>query len=398
MQRLFNIPLLFLVIASWLGVFLRWYTLSPVEGVNYTYMLHTHSHVMFLGWVCNVLYLAFVYNHVDAGQHRVFVRLFTVLQVLIAGMLIAFPLQGYGLYSIIFSSLHTLGIVVFAILFFRRSEAKYTVSYWYARMALIFFTLSAAGPFSLGYIMTLGPAYRDWYYFSIYYYLHFQYNGFFTFGIFSLFFKLLESRQATIDNASAIASGRLLAIACIPAYFLSILWAQPGTVFNIVGGIAACMQVYAFVLLLKLFRSSYAAWRGSLAPVSRGAMAIVSACFAVKLLLQCVSALPEIAAMAYQLRPVVIAYLHLVLVGIVTLFLFVWYKENKFLNTKLDIPVFLMCVIAFAGMELVLIAMPWWTIFQTVLVFPSLYYVFAFSMMLAIGFSMVYWKALKRYR
>jgi len=396
MLKLFNIPLLFLVIASWLGVFLRWFILSPVQGVNYTYILHTHSHIMFLGWVCNVLYLAFIYSYIEENQRKLFVRIFVVLQVLIAGMLIAFPLQGYGLYSIIFSSLHTLGMVLFAVLFFRKSRMKDTASWWFARTALIFFILSAAGPFSLGYIMTLGPTYRDWYYFSIYYYLHFQYNGFFTFGIFSLFLKLLESRQVVLNKAGVIEAGRLIAVACVPAYLLSILWAQPCIGFNIVAGIAACVQVYAFILFLKLFRSSYAVWRISFSRMSRWVLRIGLVCFSVKLSLQCISAFPEVAAMAYQLRPVVIAYLHLVLVGIVTLFLFAWYRENKLMNIKYDMPVLVLCVIAFTGMELVLVAMPWWTKLQPLLIYPSPYYVFIFSMMLATGFSVIYWKVLKR--
>lgn len=396
MLRLFNIPLLFLVIASWLGVFLRWFILSPVQGVNYTYILHTHSHIMFLGWVCNVLYLAFTYNHIEENQRKLFVRLFVVLQVLIAGMLIAFPLHGYGLYSIIFSTLHTLGMVLFAVLFFRKSIAKDTASWWFARMALIFFILSAAGPFSLGYIMTLGPAHRNWYYFSIYYYLHFQYNGFFTFGIFSLFLRLLESRQLILNNAGVIKAGQLMAVACVPAYLLSVLWSQPGIGFNIAAGIAACLQVYAFILFIKLFRSLYAAWGSSLSRMSRSVLRIVLVCFGVKLLLQCISAFPQVAAMAYLLRPVVIAYLHLVLVGIITLFLFAWYRENNLMNIKYDMPVLTLCVIAFTGMELVLIAMPWWTTLQPVLIYPSFYYVFIFSTMLAISFSMIYWKGLMR--
>ncbi|MFD1002690.1 hypothetical protein ACFQ21_25420 [Ohtaekwangia kribbensis] len=244
--------------------------------------------------------------------------------------------------------------------------------------------------------MRLGLAYRDWYYFSIYYYLHFQYNGFFTFGIFSLFFKLLESRQVAINKAGIIGAGRLMAIACVPAYFLSILWVQPGIVFNVIAGVAACIQVYAVVLFFKVLRSSYSVWYASLARASRLVLGIVLFCFGIKLLLQCISAFPEIAAMAYQLRPVVIAYLHLMLVGVITLFLFVWYRENNRLNIKYDMYVMIYCVIAFAGMEIVLIATPWWTELQTLLFYPSRYYIFVFSTLLAVSFTMLYWTALKR--
>jgi hypothetical protein len=395
MQKLFKIPLLFLVIASWLGVFLRWQIVSPVNGVNYTYILHAHSHVMFLGWVCNVLFLAFIRNHIETNQQRVFINLFIVLQVLIVGMLISFPLQGYGLYSIMFSSLHTFGMILFVILFFQRCRKKNEASYWYARVALIFFMLSSVGPFALGYSMAVASTHRNWYYFSIYYYLHFQYNGFFTFGIFSLFFKLLESRHIPFNRTNAVTFGRLMAFACVPAYFLSILWAQPGIVFTIVAGAAACMQVYALVNLVMSLRSSYAALHTSFTSMSRWVFGIVLFCFAVKLLLQCASFIPAIAEMAYQLRPVVIAYLHLVLVGIITLFIFIWYRENDYLNRRYDTPVLLLCVTAFAGMEILLVLMPWWSWIESCLYYPSSYYILVFSIMLAVSFLMIYWKALK---
>jgi hypothetical protein len=339
---------------------------------------------MFLGWVCNVLYLAFIYNHIEEDQRKLFVRLFVVLQVLIAGMLVAFPLQGYGLYSIIFSTLHTLGMVLFAVLFFRKSIAKDTASWWFARMALIFFILSAAGPFSLGYIMTLGPAHRDWYYFSIYYYLHFQYNGFFTFGILSLFFRLLELKHFSFDTRRVIMIGRLLAIACVPAYFLSILWAKPGVAFNVAGGMAAAAQVYAFALLIELLSRQSMLWYNTFKGVSHWVLNIVLACAILKLLLQCVSAVPYVAAMAYQLRTIVIAYLHLFLIGGVTLFLLVWYRERGFL--KVGYGAFVLIVFAFVGMEIVLVLTPWWSFVDIYMVFTSAVYTFVSSIALALGF------------
>src|SRR5688572_4826809 len=191
MRGYYKVPVLFLFIGSLIGVFLRLQFISPTSGVTYTFFLHTHSHIMFLGWIFNVLYIAFVTKHVDEKGDKFFLILFWALQVLNVGMLISFPLEGYGPSSIIFSTLHTIGAIVFAVRFFIKTKSIATTSSWFAKAALLFFAISTAGPFSLGYLMSNGMGNRNWYDFSIYYYLHFQYNGFFLFGIFSLFFSQL---------------------------------------------------------------------------------------------------------------------------------------------------------------------------------------------------------------
>src|SRR6187401_3648361 len=115
MRGYYRVPLLFLLIGSLIGVFLRWQFISPTSGVNYIFFLHAHSHIMFLGWIFNVLYIAFVTKHVDENGDKFFLSLFWVLQVLNVGMLISFPLEGYGPFSILFSTLHTVGAILFVV-------------------------------------------------------------------------------------------------------------------------------------------------------------------------------------------------------------------------------------------------------------------------------------------
>jgi hypothetical protein len=231
MRRYYSIPLLFFAFAAAFGLFLRWQFIDPTPGVRYTWFLHGHSHIMFLGWVFNLLYLSFVDHHVSLSQQPFFRKLFVLLQTLVIAMMISFPLQGYSTWSIIFSTLHTFGALIFVIMFFRRTNGEKTVSIWFARMALLFFCFSTAGPFSLGYLMSNGLGQTVWYHLSIYYYFHFQYNGFFLFGVFSLFFQLLERKSIPFDSSKAMSFGRWLAIACVPAYALSVLFAKPPILF-----------------------------------------------------------------------------------------------------------------------------------------------------------------------
>src|SRR5690606_20143204 len=139
MKRMFNVPLVFLLVAASIGLLLRWQLVSPFSGINFTYFLHAHSHVMFLGWVANVLLLAFAWRLIPDERRWPFLAAFWTLQVLLLGMLISFPLQGYGTYSIVFSTLHTLVVFVYIALFFRTIRYLKHASCWFAAVSLIFF-------------------------------------------------------------------------------------------------------------------------------------------------------------------------------------------------------------------------------------------------------------------
>jgi hypothetical protein len=175
-------------------------------------------------------------------------------------MLVSFPLQGYGAFSITFSTLHIVGVVVFIVLFFRASKTESTTSLILAKFALLFFVLSSLGPFFLGYLKANSLDYSDLYRFSIYFYLHFQYNGFFFLGILSLLVKLFEEQMSN-EHLQSIARGSYILIGCcVPAYFLSIIWAQPSMIFNIIGFLAALLQIiglwYFIAPTQNFFRNS----------------------------------------------------------------------------------------------------------------------------------------------
>lgn len=360
MRKYYSIPLLFFAFAAALGLFLRWQFIDPTPGVRYTWFLHSHSHIMFLGWVFNLLYLSFVDHHVSLSQQPLFTKLFVLLQTLVIAMMISFPLQGYGTWSIIFSTLHTFGALIFVIMFFRRTSGEKTVPIWFARMALLFFCLSTAGPFSLGYLMSNGMGQTVWYHLSIYYYLHFQYNGFFLFGMFSLFFQLLEIKSIPFDSSKAMSFGRWLAIACVPAYALSVLFANPPNFFHIIGAAAAIMQIFAVYKFSTMLTPILHQMKGSIQQTSYSLLKVILIALVMKLFLQLSSAHPHIAQLAYELRPVVIAYLHLVLVGVISLSIIVWYLERNLLRPDVARSSLIILLAGFIGSEICLVLIPWW--------------------------------------
>jgi hypothetical protein len=303
-----------------------------------------------------------VMHYIPVERQNVFKKIFWLLQVMNVGMLVSFPLQGYGLYSIIFSAVHTTASFVFVLLFWQYNNAEKTPSLLLAKISLVCLVISAAGPFSLAYIMANDLRNTYWYNCAIYYYLHFQYNGFFFFGIASLFVKTIEG-SAKI-NITAIKHGWIwwFVVAVFPAYFLSILYNSPGLGFNLIALLSAGVQIAAFIKLVLWLRSYRKAIEGCFRSTMTFLVLILCG-LGVKFILQFLSAFPAISRMAFEFRPITIAYLHLVLLGVVTTFLLTWYAARDYFG-KMFLIIFKIFFIAFVIMELVLIITPWWNGFS----------------------------------
>ena len=149
---------------------------------------------------------------------------------------------------------------------------------------------------------------------------------------------------------------QLLAAACIPAFLLSTLWAKPGIVYNILGGFAAVVQLVSLVIfsipLRKFFRVNPDHFR----PGVKMLLLFIYTALVLKLLLQLFSADPGLAEFINDNRSLVIAYLHLVLVGIISLFLLAWLIQKGVIASVWATWLFLA---GFVGSEFILFVFPW---------------------------------------
>jgi hypothetical protein len=175
-----------------------------------------------------------------------------------------------------------------------------------------------------------------------------------------------------------------MALACVPAYALSVHFAKPGITFNIIGALAATAQIIALVRftpeLIRLAPSLSKYFH----PFSQRLLILITAALILKLILQAASAHPAIAQLAYELRPLVIAYLHLVLVGIITFTLIAWYVEMRLLKGPITRISIALLVTGFIGSELCLVISPWWSrLAGTGLSAPMS--IFAFSVLMIAG-------------
>ena len=117
-----------------------------------------------------------------------------------------------------------------------------------------------------------------------------------------------------------------LAIACVPAYALSVLWSTDQRVYYVTGGIAACLQTVA---LYALYRISKVVIR-TLKPrsLSHGLYGFFITAYVIKTIAQLLSAFPYVAKQTTALKPfLIIGYLHLFTLAFMTVcLLFLLYR------------------------------------------------------------------------
>lgn len=306
---LFN---LFLV--TLLGIFLRSIPITGVAVSFYKNLLHAHSHFAFGGWVMPAL-LALIMKYfpeLTAGiSYRHWRNIVVLLLISAYGMLLSFPFQGYGAVSIFFSTLSILASFYLAWLIWRiKGVPKNTVAMRFLLAGSVYLVLSAAGPFATAPLIAMGRAGTPLYFNAIYFYLHFQYNGWFCFALLAVLYKITGTEKTRYANSVFV----LFNVACIPAYFLSTLWSHPPGFFYVLGGLAALVQVAALLYLLADMHCSNTFLK------LHWLIRLALFAFAAKILLQLAGAFPVIADMAYRHRNFIIAYLHLVLLGFVSFF------------------------------------------------------------------------------
>ena len=97
-----------LLIVAFIGVILRYKIAFLLPFIDQKYLLHGHSHFAFAGWVTQVMMVLLVQYLSQYKGEDIFkkYRWFLYGNLVTAyGMLIFFPLQGYGAGSISFSTL-----------------------------------------------------------------------------------------------------------------------------------------------------------------------------------------------------------------------------------------------------------------------------------------------------
>jgi len=320
-------------------------------------ILHAHSHFAFAGWITMVLMVLLVAYLVKQQGDIILKKykwILTANLITAYGMLFTFPFQGYGLYSIIFSTLSIFVSYVFAVMYWRDLNrlSEKNISHLWFKAAVVFNAISSIGAFSLAAMMATKSIHQNWYLQAVYFFLHFQYNGWFFFACMGLFADMLC--RFGVEHKKLKIIFWLFAAACIPAYILSVLWVNISVGAYIIVVLSAFAQVTGWLIMIKIIYKA----RGLIKTFSvtvKWLFLLSALALSVKLLLQLGSTIPFLSHLAFGFRPIVIAYLHLVLLGVITLFIlaYVIYENCVILNKKMYAGIFIFTTGVFLN-ELVL--------------------------------------------
>lgn len=302
------------------------------------YLLHAHSHFAFSGWVSQVLMVLMTYvlkNQLSEDRKRHYQYVFLANLVDSYGMLVSFTIQGYGVFSIIFSTLSIVILFVFSYLLIQDLRRNNLVSSnWWFIAALIFNVLSVFGTAKLVGLMAAKQVAQNQntYLASIFWYLHFQYNGWFFFGLMGVFSHWLEKKYAFKISPKIF---YLFAASCIPTYGLSALWAKLPVWVYAITVIGTVLQTYAWLLLLKDLVNNKLKLFKNMLQIRNLLFTVFIVSATTKFVLQLVSIFPAVNQLAFSYRPITIAYLHLVLLAMVSVFLIYLCIVNGLLETNL---------------------------------------------------------------
>jgi hypothetical protein len=333
-----KLSLINLALVAFFGLTLRSKILFSIPFIDYRSFLSAHSHFAFSGWVGMALLTLLIYNLLPPAlaAKKLYQWLLAGVEISALGMAFSFPLQGYGTVSIFFSSLYIVTNYIFAPVFISdiiKSKVPKTVRIL-SVSAIISLLLSAIGPLGLVYILMSKSGnsimYRD----SIYTFLHFQYNGFFTLSVFALFIQSILRRPRIISGTLKRFTWTLTA-SVLPGVFLSLLW-HSNSLFYIVAVFGALLLLTSLFLLVKALVFENSRMYLFTHPLAKtlGTLSFIS--FGLKLLLNAGTIIPDLGNAVYGDRPVIIGFLHLVFLAFISFYILSTLLEEGFFSRVLS--------------------------------------------------------------
>ena len=330
--KYFRYSVISLFIVAVLGTLMRYKIAFSFPYFDQKNLLHAHSYFAFSGWISHFLYCglaSIILKYITTKRYNI---LITANLVCATGMLVSFAIKGYNITSIIFSTCGILVGLLFAIQLigdWRKVKEEHPSKNW-SIAAVALNIIASAGPLFLAYMIFSHTTTHKTYLGSVYYYLHFQYSGWFFFASMAMIVDRIQNKTSILNKYFLV-----FAITVIPTFFLSILWANLPMWLYAITVAATFVQLIAWYhLLYKYFKDVNHYLKENFSSWVRLLCYSAILAISIKFLLQAISVIPSLSQLVFGIRPIVIAYLHLVLLGVYTLFFLAYLVMNNYLKQK----------------------------------------------------------------
>ncbi len=306
-KKLWIYPLSFGIIGAFIGLVLRYAFTGGIGNFPFKNVLHSHSHVMLLGLVFNAMFLL-IWQHFTLKMNKVTKQYFVVLQVFMYAMMVAFIIQGYALYSIIFSTIHLWLSYILLIRLWKNLNKKNPIN-TLVKAGIILHFLSSLGPYALGPLMAFNMKSSPWYQQAIFFYLHFQFFGVYFCWLLALFGEKIKYNFSK-SQVIIIVTGLVLLYSHSLDYSFNNYW------INFFGGVGAA-------IILGILIKMISAVGNAQKPIKLFYVVLF-----IIALINVLGAFPVLANLVTNNRFILIAWLHLLFLGMYLPFIWI-YLSNQ---------------------------------------------------------------------
>lgn len=284
--------------------------------VPYQHLLHAHSHTAILGW-CSQTVLAILCFYYLPKKSKLTNRLYITAQFATLGMLVSFIIQGYALFSILFSSIHLIVSYIFAINLWK-NEVVEGIEKSTMRWALGLLFFSSLGIWLLPLSIVFFGKGSDEYQLSIQFYLHFMFNGWLFLGPLTLL--LIQFRNLLKSNISKLADKLmfLYVLSILLSFAFNISWYYNLKILYYLNSIAVISQLFILLVLYQKRRNLFITNTLKIPLISMITLLFIASFFAIKVLMQTLLLFPEIFESITHIRSLHIGFIHLLMLGLVS--------------------------------------------------------------------------------
>lgn len=306
-KKIWWYPLIFGILGAFIGLVLRYAYTGAISGFPFKNVMHSHSHVLLLGFIFNAL-LILVWTNFTQGIDKISYRYYVALQVCIAFMLVTFILQGYSFLSILFSTLHLWVSYILLIRLWKQlndNKAIHTL----IKIGIVFHFLSSVGPYVLGPLMILGMQASPLYEQSIFFYLHFQYFGIFFVWMLAV---LLQKTAVTLSNKQLV----IIVISLALLFAHSLDYSYDHWSINVIGGFGSLLLLGVLLSFKRFFQKGQRVYT------------FIYIIILFIALVNIIGSIPSIANRVVESRLLLIGWLHFLFLGLYVPFIWVMLKRN----------------------------------------------------------------------
>ncbi len=322
-----KISLTFFFLVALIGTLLRSVAFIPIP-LDYVNLIHAHSHTAFQGWVYLIMHLLLTKTFLTQKQitEGYYPLQFKLTVFIVIGVFISFSLQGYGLYSIICSTLFQILNYWFIFRFFKdlkkENEANQSpIAIKFIKTGIWFGLISTVLPYIIGISSAKGLNGTDTYNSLVYSFLHLQYNGWFLFVALGLFYNYLDTHHIKYNKKHGTRFYWLFTIAAVPAISLSLLGMGFANAVLPIAYLSAVLIGSGLVFFVAtIYKNLWPHLRQESIWFTFYFLSFLAS-FVLKTILQCISVFPFFKSFAFYNKPIILAYLHLSLIGSIS-FLF----------------------------------------------------------------------------